>query len=93
MNMDFIAIEGKVEPIEEECNEILQNHDMKQLHDLSLLVQLGPKKAGTRLINSFFRAVGHVHAARWVTTATNLLVLYMQQVILNFTLLLGNLVH
>ena len=82
MNMSFKPIDGKVVQIEEDCEEILQNQDMKQLHDLSLLVQLGPQKAGTRLVNSFFRAVGHVHAARWVTTASNLLVLYMQQVMI-----------
>ena len=86
MNMDFKAIEGKVVEIKEDHQEILQNHDLQQLHDLSLLVQLGPHKAGTKLLNSFFKAVGHVHGARWVTTATNLLVLYMQQVMLIFPL-------
>ena len=39
MNMSFKPIDGKVVQIEEDCEEILQNQDMKQLHDLSLLVQ------------------------------------------------------
>ena len=79
MNMDFIPIKGNVQPIEEEFEEILQNHDIKHLYELALLVQMGAKLAGTKLVNSFFKAVGHVHAARWVTTASNLLVLYMQE--------------
>ena len=79
MNMNFKPIPGKVVEITEDYDKILHNHDVKQLHELSLLTQLGPKMAGTRLTNAFFKSVGHVHNARWVTTASNLLVLYMQE--------------
>ena len=79
MNMMFKPIAGKVEEIKDECGDILQNNDVRHVHDLSLLVQMGPKAAGTRLVNSFFKSVGHVHNARWVTTASNLLILYMQE--------------
>ena len=79
MNMDFKPIKGKVIEINDECGKILQNNDVKHVHDLSLLLQAGAKAAGTKLVNSFFKSVGHVHNARWITTASNLLVLYMQE--------------
>ena len=77
MNLEFKPIPGKVEEIME-GGKILDNNDVNHLHDLSLLIQRGHKAAGTKLNNAFFRSLGHVHNARWVTTASNLLVLYMQ---------------
>ena len=77
MNMNFKPIKGKVVEITENYGKILENKDVCHLHDLSLLIQAGPN-AETRLVNSFFKTVGHVHNARWVTTASNLLILYMQ---------------
>ena len=79
MNVSFNPIPGKVFSIKEDWNEILQNNDVQHLHDLCLLVQVGAKVADERLINSFFKTVGHVHNARWVTAASNVLVLYMQE--------------
>ena len=79
MNLDFKAIPGKVVEIKEDYEEILSNNDMKHLIDLSLLVQVGAKVADTKLVNAFYKTVGKVHNARWITTASNLLVLYMQE--------------
>ena len=77
--MNFKPIKGKVIDIKEDWEEILQNNDVKHLHDLCLLVQLGAKLAGPKLLNAFFKTLGHVHNARWITAASNLLVLYMQE--------------
>lgn len=77
MNMKFKPIKGKVVEITDKSGKILENNDVSHLHDLSLLIQAGPN-AEPRLVNAFFRSVGHVHNARWVTTASNLLILYMQ---------------
>ena len=79
MNLSFKAIPGKVVEIKEDYDEICQNNDVKHLIDLCLLTQAGPKEADTKLVNAFYKNVGKVHNARWITTASNLLVLYMQE--------------
>ena len=77
MNMEFVPIPGlvpdKVDP------ELLQNSDMNQLYNLGVLTKLGTKKATAAQINAFFCNPGTVTAARWVTTASNILTLYLQE--------------
>ena len=77
--VSFNPIPGKVVDIKEDWDDILNNNDVKHLHDLCLLVQLGPKVADEKLMNSFYKSLGHVHNARWITAASNVLVLYMQE--------------
>ena len=73
------SVPGKVVDIKEDWDDILNNNDVKHLHVLCLLVQLGPKVADEKLMNSFYKSLGHVHNARWITAASNVLVLYMQE--------------
>ena len=77
MNMAFVPISGKVPDTVDE--ELLHNSDLKHLYNLSILTKLGTKKASQKQINAFFCQPGTVTAARWVTTACNLLTLYLQE--------------
>ena len=78
MNMSFVPIsDGEIILVEE---EFLQNNDLKLLYKARLLVILGVKNADAQLLNVFWFNPGHIHGARWVTLATNLLFLYMQEV-------------
>ena len=77
MNPNFVPIAGlvtnNVDP------EILNNQDVAMLFYLCLLLQEGPKTRNQQLLNWFARKVGVVTAARWVTTASNILIHYMQE--------------
>lgn len=77
MNMSFVPIPGlvpdNVDP------KLLQNSDIKHVYDLGTLTKLGTKKASTAQINAFFCHPGTVTNARWVTTASNILTLYLQE--------------
>ena len=77
MNMKFIPIPAKV-PVKVDA-ELLHNSDLNHLYNLSILTGLGTKKASQKQINAFFCQPGTVTAARWVTTACNLLTLYLQE--------------
>ena len=73
--VDFEPIKGRVEqniPL-----EYLNNNDVKNLYHFCLLVESGPN-GDPDLLEWFNAKPGHVTPARWITTASNLLVLYMQ---------------
>ena len=77
MNIGFEPVPGKIP--ENVAEELLHNHDLKQVYHLGLLTQIGYKAASQKLVNYFFNQPGTVTAARWVTTASNILLLYMQE--------------
>ena len=77
MNMKFVPMPPKV-PVKVDP-ELLHNSDLNHLYNLSILTGLGTKKASQKQINAFFCQPGTVTAARWVTTACNLLTLYLQE--------------
>ena len=74
MNQQFRPITGKVTDIHEEFKH---NNDLKLFHDLCMLTQAGPN-ARQELLDAFNKSPGVVHQARWVTAASNLLMLYLQ---------------
>ena len=63
---------GLVVPIDE---TLLQNNDIRNLFELCLLVQAGPK---SKHIKAFQCSPGNVSHARWITSANNILIHYMQ---------------
>ena len=71
---DFVPIRGLVERIP---IEFLDNTDVRNMYHYCLCVQEGPK-ADPELLEWFNAKPGHVTPARWVTTASNILVFYMQ---------------
>ena len=73
---NFKSRPGKVVSVSE---ELLHNKDVKNLLMLALLVQEGPNTKKKELLPYFGYTPGKVTAARWITTASNLLVYYMQQ--------------
>ena len=75
MNMNFVPIKGEIIEVAE---EYLQNNDLHLLYYARLLVITGAKEAADWLINYFYHSPGKIHKARWVTLATNLLFLWMQ---------------
>ena len=77
INGKFKPISGKVRSDVDET--ILHNNDVQTLFRLCLLAQEGPKTSNQDLLKSFDHKVGVVTAARWVTTASNILCHYMQE--------------
>ena len=75
MNPRFKPIPGKVRSVSE---ELLHNKDVKNFYMLCQLVQEGPKTSNKQLMSFFTYNPGKVTAARWITTANNILCLYMQ---------------
>ena len=73
MNPKFKPISGLVAPIDK---ALLQNNDITNLFHLCLLIQAGPK--AKHLVKHFDCSPGNVSQARWITTANNILILYMQ---------------
>ena len=73
MNQKFKPVPGLVVSVDE---ALLQNNDLRNLVGLCLLIQAGPK--AKHLVKAFKCEPGKVSQARWVTTANNLLVHYMQ---------------
>ena len=71
---DFEPIRGLVEEIP---LEFLNNSDVKNLYHYCLCVQRGPT-ADPELLEWFHATPGTVTPARWVTTGSNILVVYMQ---------------
>ena len=75
---NFVPIKGHVERLEADApDQFLHNNDIKNFYHFCLIVQEGPK-CDPDLLRWFEAKPGHVTPARWVTTASNLLVLYMQ---------------
>ena len=74
--VQFKPVKGKVTELNPEEVKILQNNDVKLLYFMCLLVQLGPK--AENLVKYFNMKPGKVTAARWITTCTNILMLYCQ---------------
>ena len=56
---------------------LLHNKDVELLYYLCLLVQEGP--GAKHLLPYFKRNPGKVTSARWITTASNILVVYLQE--------------
>ena len=74
MNTKFKPVPGLVEHVDD---ALLQNNDIRNLFELCLLVQAGPK-ADKHLVKAFQCSPGNVSQARWITTANNILIHYMQ---------------
>ena len=72
INRKFKPVPGLVVPINE---ALLQNNDIRNLFELCLLVQAGPK---SKHIKAFQCSPGNVSQARWITSANNILIHYMQ---------------
>ena len=70
MIVQFTPIKGEVCQLHP---SFLQNADIRNLHTVMLLVQSGP----SQIDEQFSITTGPVNQARWVTTATNILCLYM----------------
>ena len=70
MIVDFTPIKGEVRQLHP---SYLQNADVRNLHTVMLLVQSGP----SQIDDHFSITTGPVNQARWVTTATNIMCLYM----------------
>ena len=70
----FEPVKGLVERIP---IEFLDNSDVKNMYHYCLVVQEGPN-CDPDLKEWFEAKPGHVTPARWVTTASNILVVYMQ---------------
>ena len=77
INREFERVPGKVEWGLDDT--ILHNNDVRMLYHLCILLQEGPNTRNLELMAFFARKVGVVTTARWVTTASNLLCLYMQE--------------
>ena len=74
----FEPVKGRVERISEsQSSQYLDNNDVKNLYHFCLIVQEGPN-CDQDLKQWFDTKPGHVTPARWVTTASNILVFYMQ---------------
>ena len=76
MNKKFIPRPGKVRNVDA---SLLHNKDLKNLYWLCVLVQEGPKTTNQDALTHFEYTPGVVTAARWITTASNILCLYMQE--------------
>ena len=76
MNTEFKPFPNAKVPIIEEC--FLNNNDVKKLYLLCLLIMNGFENATEEQINAFNGPPGKVTAARWITTAVNILCLYLQ---------------
>ena len=71
--VNFKQIKGLVKEVHP---SYLNNKDVRLLYFLCLLVQSGP--SCKNLVKYFNKKPGKVTGARWITTATNILMLYMQ---------------
>ena len=74
MNPKFSKVPGLVNA-EDVHESLLQNNDISNLFYLCLLIQQGPR---SKYVKSFDCEPGKVTQARWVTTANNAMVYYMQ---------------
>ena len=74
MNPRFKKVPGLVN-FEDVHKSLLQNNDISNLFHLCLLIQEGPKSKHIKIFNC---EPGKVTQARWITTANNILVHYMQ---------------
>ena len=72
--VNFKPIRGLVERIP---IEFLDNSDVKHMYHFCLIIQEGPN-CDPDLLAWFDAKPGHVTPARWVTTASNIMVVYMQ---------------
>ena len=74
MNPKFLKVPGLVN-FEDVHKSLLQNNDIRNLFYLCLLIQEGPN---SKYVKYFKCEPGKVTQARWVTTANNVMVHYMQ---------------